>query len=281
MRCDLHLRAQRKRIVVRVCLRQRMKGRRMTLKEIYKVEKTKWDAIADGPRGRINTFAPQETFETYARGRQQLRGIVQFLGDLRGKHVLEYGCGLGHVSTLLVRSGAKVTSFDLSRRSVDVATRRIERNNPGAGAQLAVAAGETIPFADETFDIVFGKAILHHLDVAIGAPDLYRVLKPGGKAVFSEPMGMNPVLNFVRDYVWYPKKTPRGADVPLSYADIEAWGGRFREFHYQEVELLSMVERGFGFNRKFPKLRRADDFLLENVPALRRYCRYVVMFMVK
>ena len=119
------------------------------------------------------------------------------------------------------------------------------------------------------------------LSSSIGAPDLHRVLKPGGKAVFSEPLGMNPLLSFVRDYVWYPKKTPRGADKPLSYDEIHAWGARFREFHYQEVELLSMIERGFGFHKKFPALRRADDMLLARVPPLRRFCRYVVMYMVK
>jgi SAM-dependent methyltransferase len=253
----------------------------MTLKQIYQVETAKWDAIAGGPRGQIKPFAPSEDFESYARGRLQLRGAAEFLGDLRGKHVLEYGCGLGHVSALLVRSGARVTSFDLSRRSVEVASRRIALNNAGARAGLAVAAGETLPFADATFDIIFGKAILHHLDVTIGAADLHRVLKPGGKAVFSEPMGMNPILNLVRDYVWYPKKTPRGADKPLSYTEIRAWGARFREFHWQEVELLSMVERGFGFHRRFPALRQIDDILLERLPALRRYCRYVVLYLGK
>lgn len=253
----------------------------MTLKEIYRVETAKWDALAAGPRGRPKYIGPTETFESYASRRIQLRGVVGFLGDLRGKHVLEYGCGLGHVSALLVRSGARLTSFDLSRNSVVVANQRIAANNPAAAANLAVAAGETLPFADESFDIIFGKAILHHLDATIGAPELYRVLRPGGRAVFSEPLGMNPLLTFVRDHVWYPKKTPRGADRPLSYADMRAWGQQFAEFWYHEVELLSMIERGFGFHRQFPRLRRLDDLLLAHVPFLRRYCRYAVLFMVK
>ena len=253
----------------------------MALTDTYRVEIAKWDSIATGSRGRMNVFAPKENFQSYARGRQQLRGVAEFMGDLRGKHVLEYGCGLGHMATLLVRSGAQVTTFDLSRRSVQVTRNRVALNNDGAEIQLAVAAGESLPFEDGTFDIVFGKAILHHLEAASGADDLRRVIKPGGRAVFTEPMGMNPVLNVVRDYVWYPKKTPRGADHPLTYDDIHAWGAGYREFNYREVELLSMVERGFGFNKRFPKLRRADDFLLKNVPFLRRYCRYVVMCMVK
>jgi ubiquinone/menaquinone biosynthesis C-methylase UbiE len=253
----------------------------MSLVDTYRVEVAKWDAIASGRRGQMNIFAPGETFQSYARKQSQLRGVAEFLGDLRGKHVLEYGCGLGHMATLLVRSGAQVTSFDLSRRSVQVTRQRVELNNEAGEAELTVAAGESLPFADESFDVIFGKAILHHLEADIGAGDLYRVLKPGGKAVFTEPMGMNPILNFVRDYVWYPKKTPRGADHPLLYEDIYAWGAQFRDFHYREIELLSMLERGFGFKKRFPALRRADDFLLTYVPALRRYCRYVILFMEK
>jgi SAM-dependent methyltransferase len=253
----------------------------MALTDTYRVEVAKWDSIASGSRGRMNVFAPQENFQTYAHRRPQLRGVAEFLGDLRGKQVLEYGCGLGHMATLLVRSGAQVTTFDLSRRSVQVTRDRVALNNRSSDIDLTVAAGESLPFADERFDVIFGKAILHHLDVEIGAGDLYRVLRPGGKAVFTEPMGMNPILNFVRDRVWYPKKTPRGADHPLTYDDIHAWGRRFREFHYREIELLSMLERGFGFKKRFPTLRRYDEALLERVPFLRRYCRYVIMFMVK
>ena len=51
-------------------------------------------------------------------------GIAEFLGDLRGKRVIEYGCGLGKLTVLLARSGAQVTAFDLSEGSVEVARKR-------------------------------------------------------------------------------------------------------------------------------------------------------------
>jgi SAM-dependent methyltransferase len=147
--------------------------------------------------------------------------------------------------------------------------------------ELAVAAGESLPYADESFDIIFGKAILHHLDVSVGVCDLHRVLRPGGKAAFAEPMGMNPILNLARARVWYPHKHPRGADRPLTYAEIAAWGRQFSEFSFREVQLLSMAERALGFGKKLTFLRRVDELLLDRTPGLRRYCRYVVMYMVK
>lgn len=253
----------------------------MSLEAKYRVEQTKWNALASQQLPASSILPPEAGFHDYARGSATLIGVADFLGDLHGKHVLEYGCGLGEVSALLARSGAQVTAFDLSPDSVLVARKRAMLNDVEARVHLAVSAGENLPYADESFDVIFGKAILHHLDVKHGWADLYRVLRTGGKAVFAEPMGMNPVLNFVRARVPYVRKNPRGADCPLNYDEIHAWGKPFRVFHYHEIQLLSMLERGLGFGKPLVLLRRVDSVLLQRMPFLRRYCRYVTMFMEK
>jgi len=253
----------------------------MLLKEKYRVERAKWDSLALTESAEARLLPPTANFESYAQRSSVLRGIADFLGSLRGRRVLEYGCGLGEVCVLLAKSGAKVTGFDLSPVSVAVARQRAAINHVEADIDLVVAPGERLPFADESFDVVFGKAILHHLDVNAGMADLARVLKPGGKVAFAEPMGMNPILNFIRAHVPYPHKHPRGADRPLNYLEIRGWGQQFKEFRFREIQLLSMFERGLGFGKRLKLLRRLDDVLLERLPFLRRYCRYVVMFMVK
>lgn len=53
-------------------------------------------------------------------------------------------------------------------------------------------------FSDNTFDIIFGDAILHHLNFDVAARELCRVLKPGGEIVFVEPLARNPVGKLVR-----------------------------------------------------------------------------------
>lgn len=252
----------------------------MSRQEVYEIERAKWDRLAE-LRGRNLEVQAGEDFHTWARKSLVMTGISEFLGDLRGKKVLDFGCGLGMTSTLLARSGAKVTSFDLSPMSAFLTRRRAEVAQVAPSLRVAVAAGERLPFADGSFDIVFGKAILHHLDASVGASELARVLKPGGKAAFSEPMGMNPVLSFVRDHVPYPGKTPRGADIPLSYRDIYQWCAPFEHFSFKEVQLLSMIERGLGHDKELRTLRRVDNALLSAVPPLRRFCRYVVILMQK
>lgn len=253
----------------------------MTLKDTYQVERTKWDMLAEHSFGSLRILPPEENFYTYAQRASTMLGVYDFLGDLSGKHVLEYGCGLGESATLLAKTGAHVTSFDLSPTSTLVSRQRAKLNQVDSNLRLAVAAGEYLPYANECFDVVFGRAILHHLDVDLGWFDISRVLKPGGKAVFIEPMGMNPLLNFVRDYVPYPHKNPRGADHPLTYDDIHKWGKGVREFCYREIQLLSMLERGIGFGKRITILRKLDDVLLMKLPFLRRFCRYVVMYFIK
>jgi ubiquinone/menaquinone biosynthesis C-methylase UbiE len=255
----------------------------MSLDDTYLVEKEKWNALAKKKEENLEKFRlkPGEDFYAFNRSSATHVGVNEFLGDLSDKHVLEYGCGLGQMSSLLAKNCAKVTSFDISINSVEVTRKRGKLNNVDEKIELIVSAGENLAFASESFDVIFGKAILHHLNVGLGWQDLYRMLKPGGKAVFIEPMGMNPILNFARDHLPYISKNPRGADSPLIYEEIHAWGKGFREFRYQEIQLFSMMERVLGRHFRLKALRKLDAFLLRHFPFLRKYCRYVVMYMVK
>jgi ubiquinone/menaquinone biosynthesis C-methylase UbiE len=253
----------------------------LSQKATYAQEQLKWDESAKKQLSSIKEVFPGEDFYTYANRTATFVGVTDFLGDLHGKCVLEYGCGLGDISILLAKSGAKVVSFDISEASIQVSAQKAKVNKTGNELALSVAAGENLPYANESFDVIFGKAILHHLSVKLGHYDLYRVLKKGGKAVFIEPMGMNPFINFARAYVPYPHKHPRGSDRPLNYDEINAWGRQFKDFRYREIQLFSMLERGLGFNKRLLFLRKLDEVVLRNIPYLRRYCRYVVMYIVK
>jgi glycosyltransferase involved in cell wall biosynthesis/2-polyprenyl-3-methyl-5-hydroxy-6-metoxy-1,4-benzoquinol methylase len=250
------------------------------LEKTYRMERNKWDAIAEQEAAEAASLPPHADFADYARASGRVAdGAAEFLGDLRAKRLLEYGCGLGKFTAVLAKSGADVAAFDISPTSIEVAERRLRLNE--LEADFTVAAGESLPYDDESFDIVVGIAVLHHLEVGQGSRELHRVLKPGGSALFVEPMGMNPLLNFARDHLPYRHKTPRGADEPLTYDDITAWGERFAEARRDELQLLSMVERLFGYGKRFPRLRRLDRALLARFPGLRRYCRYVTIYMVK
>ena len=250
------------------------------IERTYAVEIAKWDALADVPTSDESLQVIHPDFGAYSRQDSTMVGIADFLGDLRDREVLELGSGMGEMTTLLARSGARVTALDISPGSLAMARRRAELHGVDAAIDFVVAAGEQLPLESDRFEVVVGKAVLHHLDVARAAPELHRVLRPGGRAAFAEPLGTNPVIAFARDHLPYPGKNPRGADVPLSYDDIRAWEAPFSSARHREVQLLEMVERALGV-RPMARLRRADDWLLARFPGLGRLCRYVVLTMVK
>ena len=245
--------------------------------ERYAIERAKWDAHAGDHDEPITILPPGVDFTTQAPRDKLLPGIAEHLGDLRGRRIVEYGCGLGKMTVLLARSGAHVSAFDLSERSVEVARQRIRLHGLYDLVEFAVAPGEQLPFADGAFDLAFGKAVLHHLDATAGARELARILKPGGRAAFSEPLGTNPVVTAARAHLPYPGKHDRGADIPLRRQDIEAWTAPFEWTELRGVQLFSMVERMLGFGRKVGPLRTVDRALLERWPGLWPLCRYGVL----
>jgi SAM-dependent methyltransferase len=102
----------------------------------------------------------------------------------RGRTVLEVGCGIGTDLVRFARGGAVVTGVDLSTTAIELAKQNFALH--GLAAQdLRVADGEALPFPDDSFDVVYGHGVVQY---AADAPQLirecYRVLKPGGEAIF-------------------------------------------------------------------------------------------------
>src|SRR5688500_713616 len=127
-------------------------------------------------------------------------GSMLRLGDIRGMHVLDAGCGDGWLSVILAKRGAAfVDAFDVSPEGVRVARQRAELNGVAARCHFEAASFYSIPFGDESADVVIGQSILHHLghkDRA--AEELFRVMKPGARAIFREPFGNSLWLERVR-----------------------------------------------------------------------------------
>ncbi|MBO0852230.1 MAG: methyltransferase domain-containing protein [Nocardia sp.] len=102
------------------------------------------------------------------------------------ERALELGCGTGFFLLNLMQSGiAKSGSVtDLSPGMVKVATRNAQ--HLGLDVDGRVADAETIPYDDDTFDLVVGHAVLHHIpDVEQVLRECLRVLRPGGRFVFA------------------------------------------------------------------------------------------------
>jgi ubiquinone/menaquinone biosynthesis C-methylase UbiE len=125
------------------------------------------------------------------------RFILRQLGDVRGKYLLDLGCGAGENSVYFSKLGANCVASDYSPGMVDVALKLADRN--GVQVEGRVINAMDIDFPDNTFDIVYASNLLHHIpEPEITIREIHRVLKPGGKMCFWDPLKHNPVINVYR-----------------------------------------------------------------------------------
>lgn len=201
------------------------------------------------------------------------------LGELQGQRVIDLGCGPGDFSIFVARHGAQVEAVDVAPAALEITRQRAVANGVADLVRTHLMPAEHLDFPAGTFDWVLGFGVLHHTDLAVLGPEIRRILKPGGKALFREPLGANPILEFVRRHVPYRGKYHSQHERPLNYADIALLGSFFKATEIREFYLLSSLSRLLGGEggRLFRVLWAVDGVLLRTLPFLRRFCRYVVV----
>jgi ubiquinone/menaquinone biosynthesis C-methylase UbiE len=131
---------------------------------------------------------------------------------LKGKHLLEIGCGMGYDSVEFLKRGVRVTATDLTPNAVKLARRHFEI----AGLQaedVRTANALDLPFADNTFDAVWANGVLHATgDTARSIREVRRVLKPGGRAIichfYRKPSWMYLIHRWGRENIEYEEGDP-------------------------------------------------------------------------
>ncbi|MDD5718779.1 MAG: class I SAM-dependent methyltransferase [Candidatus Krumholzibacteria bacterium] len=197
--------------------------------------------------------------------------------DPAGQRVLEYGCGTGSRSFELARRGAEVVGIDISPVGVARATERAA-NEGLKKASFEVMDAENMTFPDDSFDLVIGEGILHHLDLEKSYREVSRVLKPTGRAVFQEPLGHNPAIEIFR------RLTPslRTKDEhPLHRSDLKMAERYFADVKVTCFHLTSFPALVFRRTRLFrptvDALDRLDAAIFRLVPPARYLAWYAVI----
>lgn len=197
-----------------------------------------------------------------------------------GMKVLELGCGTGSCIFHLSQIEATVIGIDISEEAVRQAKEEIKRRNLNdRNLQVLEMDAENMNFPDKFFDIVCGMGILHHLNLSKAYSEVARVLKPEGRAIFLEPLGHNPLINYFR------KKTPhlRTPDEhPLLEQDIKSARQFFKIVKVEWFALFSLFAIPFlKTPLKEPLLilgELLDKFLLHNT-LIGKYAWQVILIM--
>jgi SAM-dependent methyltransferase len=220
----------------------------------------------------------------------ELQAALRVLGVPRvaGQTILDYCCGTGMTAIYFAMLGATVHAFDRSPVAIAIARESAERSGVSGRVVFAVADAQRLPYADATFDAAFCRSALHIVVDYDDCPtELARVLKPGGTAVFcEEALGYNPAFEAVR--LLLRRKYRECGGRPLRYPDIDRFGRPFSARRVRHFNVFSQARTllysgldGPRVRRALAMLDRADRFLLERVPALRRFSGKVVVEYVR
>ena len=200
------------------------------------------------------------------------------LGDIRGKTVLDFGCGTGENAVPLVKRGARVIGMDISPDLIALARKRLSDANLEARIEVGSAYDTGLP--DESVDVIFCIALIHHLDIARVVKEMLRVLARDGVVILQEPVRFSRTYSFLRSLL------PAHEDIsqfehPLTREELGALTEGFevrepRYFRLPFVPLVSRVVPAVG-----SAAWRFDHWILRNFRPVQRYATVVTMKLQK
>jgi len=204
------------------------------------------------------------------------------LGDVAGKRVLDFGCGRGMTAVYNALRGAEVFAFDISEAALVVTRRRAEACGVPGRVHVAKMSAYELAFPAGVFDLVLGTEVLHHVtEFRRGGQEIHRVLRAGGRAVFMEPLGNNPLVEFVRNHPFFYNKCRSEDELTLKDADIRNIGYRFARIRQYNFHILYELKRVVRNRPLLRFLKGADEVLFHAFPGMRKYATEVVIEYVK
>ncbi len=227
------------------------------------------------------------------------RIILEKLGDVRGRNILELGCGAGEASVYFAKLGALVTATDISGGMLEVVGRVAERHR--VVVQICKCFSDNLPFEDESFDIVYAANLLHHVELEQTLAEARRVLRDGGIFVCWDPLAHNPLINVYRRMATQVRTVD---EHPLEMSDLKCFRAFFSQVTYEATWFFTLwiflrfylIERIDPNKERYWKkillehkrlepmyrgLELCDRLLLSLFPFLKRYCWNIVVICKK
>ena len=118
--------------------------------------------------------------------------------NCKNKEILDYGCGIGHNVNIVSKfNPSKIVGIDISEVSIEKA--KNNKNKFQNNINFISDNCEKSSINSNSFDIIYGSGILHHLKLEKAIDEINRLLKQDGKIIFMEPLGTNPFINLYRN----------------------------------------------------------------------------------
>ena len=157
--------------------------------------------------------------------------------NCKNKSVLDFGCGVGNTAKKISEYyPASICGIDISEVSIEKANKSAKELD--LNIEYRVDNCENLSFEKETFDIIYGQGILHHLQLNLSLSEILRVLKKNGRMIFIEPLGSNPFINFYR---YLTPKSRSKDEHPLLKKDFDFIEKTYGDIQVKYYGFLTLV----------------------------------------
>ncbi|MBT3261239.1 class I SAM-dependent methyltransferase [bacterium] len=247
-----------------------------------------WAASVD-----IDRVAVDEFFEACTA--PENRYIMQKLGDLNGKRILEVGCGLGEASVYFAKKGADVVATDISSGMLEVVKKLAALHNVSLTTKQAYS--HELDFVDNSFDVVYAANLLHHIDLEPTLKEVKRVLKKGGVFISWDPLAHNPMINVYRKMAM---KVRTDDEHPIQMKQLKIFKQFFSKIDIKTTWFFTLwIFLKFYFidrvdpnkerywkkiitdhkklEKMYYRLEKIDNLFLKLFPFMRRFCWNIVV----
>jgi ubiquinone/menaquinone biosynthesis C-methylase UbiE len=146
--------------------------------------------------------------------------------------VLELGCGTGYFTKEIAKTGAHVVAIDISEDLINIAKKEVKDGN----VEFIIENAYATKFANDSFDAVVGSSVLHHLDIDKAFIEMYRLLKPGGMMLFTEPNMLNPQIALQKNIPYLKRKLGDSPDETAFFR----WSlyKKFRKCKFNNIKII-------------------------------------------
>ena len=206
-------------------------------------------------------------------------------------NLLSFGCGTGSQALRLAAKGYHVSGFDISDVCIGNAKSLASKYGLSEKTSFSVQAAENLDYPDNSFDVVVGENILHHIDLPRALPEINRVLKEGGMAIFKDST-LTPIRDRIRrswpirmvlplgtkNLVTGERYRPTEDESPLGREDLHLLRQQFPQMELFRFHVFALLAKLTG-NR--PMMEKLDWRIFKVLPVLRRFGDNIVVVLRK
>ena len=242
-----------------------------TTPEQWEREKAFFDAAAN-TQGLFDIDVVERRYQAaMERPLYPLEVAYSLMGNIRGKRVLDVGCGDGENSLLFARWGADVTGVDISPGAIRVCQQRAIQHGLTARTTFIETPFELLPAKGEQFDIIWSAAFLHHvLDRLEDVVKIFAsLLAPKGCVMFLEPVRLSQTIKRIRACV-PPFAVGTPDERPLERIDLARITPTFAISDKRLFGPMSRIADKFGSAQSYETATKSQKLVADSLYRLDR-----------